>query len=131
MGRVLFAPGRRNGTALGIEYPGAQGRLEVAPSKKPCFPFISKTGQEFFWQRKKADTTPPGHEDGSLYSSKSSLLSIHTHTQAIFSHLICHRLRTKGGRSDHYHIDESVRRLFSFSGWQSRSKRNHKHRVSA
>lgn len=122
MGRVLFVPGRTNGTALGIEYPGAQGRLELAPSKKPCIPFISKTGQEFSWQRKKADTNPHGHGDGSSYSRKS------LRAQPVFSHLICHRPRTKGGRSDHYHIDESPRRLFSFSSWQRGSERNHKHR---
>lgn len=94
MGRVLFVPGRTNGTALGIEYPGAQGRLELAPSRKPWFPFISKTGHEFSWQQMKADTNPHGHGDGSSYSRKSSLFPW---VQPVFRHLICHRPQTKVG----------------------------------
>lgn len=105
-------------------YPGAQGRLELAPFRNPCIPFISKTGQELSWHWKKADTNPHGHGDGSSYSRKSSLFPW---VQPVFRHLICHRPQTKGGRSDHYHIDESPRRLFSFSSWQRGSERNHKH----
>lgn len=122
MGRVLFVPGRTNGTALGIEYPGAQGRLELAPSKKPCIPFISKTGQEFSWQRKKAETNPHGHG-----AEVRTVGKVFPWALPIFSHLICNRPWTKDGRSDHYHIDESPRRLFSFSSWQRGSERNHKH----